>query len=626
MSKKLIPWIIIAIVLATNLAFGLPRLEKFSSVDEPYWTYDRTPDFWNNIKKTNWKGTKINDKPGITTAILSGAGLLYKDPLPFKGLRNKPKTDEQLEIISKINLFFRLPIYLFCVLMIPLFYFFTKKIFNQTIALIAVSFIGLSPILLGISLIINPDSLLWIFMPLSILSFLVFQKEEKRLYLILSGLFLGLALLTKYVSNIVYVFLLAMIFLEYIFNKEKYSAIGIKKFITNSAINYAIIIVASLVTFFIFFPATWVKPELVLKGTLLSKPFKPFLMLFGIIFGAILLDFAVFKSKVIGAILDFFAKRKKLLLYSVIGIFAFLIILTIANTYSGMKLSNSEPILASPKSSDVESIFISKSKEAFALTAKESAETMLADTYSLIFGLSPIVLLFLIFALLYPFFSKEKEITAKSRTISYFSLLILLYYVASTLSGVAATVRYQIALYPLAFIIASIGAYRLFQIAAEKKRRYFMALIVLAIAAFSLFSLFSTKPFYFSYASEFLPKKYTLNFKDMGDGSYEAAQYLNALPNAQNLVVWSDKGAVCALFRGRCLIGFKFKDWSANTFDYFVASIGRKSRSLKMSGPIDKFADFEKMYSPQYYDYKIELAGRTNNFIKVVSRNSVTQN
>ncbi|MFH0969350.1 MAG: glycosyltransferase family 39 protein [Patescibacteria group bacterium] len=625
MGKKLIPWVVI-IILAVNLAFGLPRLEKFSSVDEPYWTYDRTPDFWNNIKKANWKGTKINDKPGITTAILSGAGLLYKDPLPYKGLRNKPKTDEQLEIISKINLFFRLPIYLFCVLMIPLFYFFTKKLLNKTIALIAVSFIGLSPILLGISLIINPDSLLWIFMPLSILSFLVFQKEEKRRYLILSGFFLGLALLTKYVSNIVYVFFIAIIFLEYVIHKEKYSDIGVKKFIANSAINYFTVVLVSLATFFIFFPAAWVKPMLVLKGTLLSKPFKPFLALFGVIFGAVLLDFAILKSKAMGAILDFIAKRKKLLFYSVIGIFAAFIILVIANTYSGMKFSNLEPILASPKSSDAESIFISKSKEAFALTAKESAETMLADTYSLIFGLSPLVFFFLIFALTYYLFSKEKEATAEARTVFYFSLLIILYYVASTLNGVTATVRYQIALYPLAFIIASIGAYKLFQIAAEKKRRYSMALIAIAIAAFSLFSLFSTKPFYFSYASELLPKKYTLNFKDMGDGSYEAARYLNTLPNAQSLVVWSDKGAVCALFRGRCLIGFQHKDWSANTFDYFVISIGRKSRSLKMSGPIDKFADFEKMYSPQYYDYKIELAGRPNNFIKVVSRDSVAQN
>src|SRR3990172_3980871 len=69
-KKWIIPAIILS-VLAVNLVFGLPRLSRFSAVDEPYWTYGRTPKFWKAVSEQKWKSTNINDKPGITAAIIS---------------------------------------------------------------------------------------------------------------------------------------------------------------------------------------------------------------------------------------------------------------------------------------------------------------------------------------------------------------------------------------------------------------------------------------------------------------------------------------------------------------------------------------------------------------------------
>ena len=46
----------------------------------------------------------------------------------------------------------------------------------------------------------------------------------------------------------------------------------------------------------------------------------------------------------------------------------------------------------------------------------------------------------------------------------------------------------------------------------------------------------------------------------MGEGSIEAANYLNALPGAGEMTIWSDKGAVCEAFIGKCLIDFKDDD------------------------------------------------------------------
>ena len=219
-KKYLVP-LVIGIVLVSNLWFGLERLGNYSSVDEPYWTYGRITKFWNGVKAHNWKSTNVNDKPGITVAILSGAGLATIDPMPYKSLRGDVKTEAELRDINTINFVFRLPIYLFCVLLLPLFYFLLRKLFDETTALVSFTLIGLSPILLGISLIINPDSLLWLFLPLSLLSYLVFQKNNQSRYLYATGMLLGAALLTKYVANILYVFFFFLPFLEYIFSKEK---------------------------------------------------------------------------------------------------------------------------------------------------------------------------------------------------------------------------------------------------------------------------------------------------------------------------------------------------------------------------------------------------------------------
>ena len=108
----------------------------------------------------------------------------------------------------------------------------------------------------------------------------------------------------------------------------------------------------------------------------------------------------------------------------------------------------------------------------------------------------------------------------------------------------------------------------------------------------------------------------------MGDGSYEAAIYLNNLPDAEKLVAWTDKRGVCAFFVGTCRSGFDFEDMEK--IDYFVVSSGRESRTSKMTaGKViggDKISEaINKFYSENVYDYKLEIGGRPNNFVKIIS-------
>lgn len=606
--KRYALFAIIVITLFTNLGLGLSRLGNYSSVDEPYWTYGRITKFWNGIKAHKWKTTSVNDKPGITVAILSGAGLIKIDPMPYKGLRGDPKTDEQLHDINTINFFFRLPIFLFCVFLLPLFYILLRKLFDEMTAVLAYIFISLSPVLLGIALIINPDSLLWIFLPLSILSYFVYQKLSEKKYLVLCGILLGLALLTKYVANILYIFFFLLPFLEYLFVAEKPDLLA---YLKKSAFDYMAIIGLSMVVFFMLYPATWVNPQLLLDGTFLSKAFQTTWPIFALLVALIMLDSLALKGKITIWTLNLLAQRKQFLMRITAGIFLLGILFVLYNTYSHMSLIDTEGTLASPKGAgDGSRLFV-------------YADKMIADIFSLIFAISPLALLSFIGALTLSFKKKWTD-SYEAKIVFYLTGFILFYYLASTVNSVVATVRYQIALYPLAFIIAAIGLSHILSL--EKIRKYTPLYIVATIVFLvSLTSLFFVKPYYFTYASSLLPERYFVNLKDMGDGSYEAAQYLNARPHPETLTVWSDKGAVCAVFKGKCIIGFTDKRVKGVDFDYVVVSSGRKSRTLKMSNNAHTNIDFKESYASENTDFKVTLDGRPNNYVKVFSIDTVTK-
>lgn len=595
--KKFLAPFVIALVLGVNLFLGLARLGDYSAVDEPYWTYGRTSRFWDAVDKAKWSKTDINDKPGVTVALLSGFGLLKYDPMGFKYLREKPKTDLQLQKITDINFYFRLPIFLFILALLPLFYFFLKKLFGRTVALLSFILIGFSPIILGISLIINPDSLLWLFMPLSLLAYFIFLEEKQKKYLVFSGVFLGLSLLTKYVSNILIIFYLLIPFAEYVFTAEQ---APVKKYFKQALIDYLTLILVATLVYFILFPATWVNLEKLLEGTFLSKAFKSTWPVFAAFFTLLALDWFALGSKATGWILEKVARCKRAIFVGTAALFLLGALFAMLDTYLQMKPFDLATIIASPKNSESNPLF-----------ALKSVGNIVADFYGLVFGISPLALLGLLLGVASLACKKKADYTRLDLTAFYFTSLIVLYYLASTVNHVVATVRYQIVLYPLAFIIAAIGFYKLLEFAKLTETKHkFLALVV--IGAFSLAGILASRPHYFTYSSSLLPDKYVANYKGMGDGSYEAAQYLNSLSNAREIKVWSDKGAVCAVFVGKCYTGYDGKTLRKITFDYYVVSTDRKA----------KFAnrlDFKKAYETQDFEHITILDNRPNNFVKVVA-------
>jgi 4-amino-4-deoxy-L-arabinose transferase-like glycosyltransferase len=601
---------LLLLVMALNFGFGVYRLAQFGAVDEPLWTFGRIQRFWTNFAEHDWNGTRISDKPGITVAVISGAGLLFENPKEYKPVKVSGGTEHSLKDIERLNFALRFPILLFTVLMLPVFYFFLERLLGREKALFSTIFIGTSPILLGMARIINPDSLLWTFAPLSVLSYLVFLKRNNLWYLYASGVFLGFALLTKYVANIVFVFLFGLIFLEYVFMKRNArEGLDTVRYFKQSFLHYVGVTFVSLSVFYLLYPATWVRPSRLLDATLLSQAFESTWPLFIGILAFIFLDQWLLRNRISAALLDLLGEKKHWLTLAIGGFFALSACLAFANTYAGMPWYRFEDILASPKT---------------AYLAEGFGSVFFANFYPLLFGISPLALVFAATSVV--FLLRKPGLAAfSSRASLYLILFILLYYLGSTVNHVAAISRYQIILFPLMLVLAGIGAGHVLTAVRKKYPRASLPLAASLVLLSTAVSLADIAPFHLGYASGFLPKQYHIDIKDMGTGSYEAAAYLNSLPSPERITIWTDKNGVCAFFRGNCYSSLNFAKLREKGLDYIVVSSGRQSRTTKMMQshiPNPELKDVIIRFD-QYYDkadgtaFKVEIDGRPGDYVKV---------
>jgi len=557
---------IATVLVLSGIFFGFAAhdLGKSANVDEALWLYGRIPKYWNALESFEFQKTSISDKPGITVALASGAGLLREDnPLAWKSSHGNDRG------IDEFFFTFRIPIVLVATLFLPLFYFLLERLAGRTRAIFAFTLIALSPATLGMTKIINPDAFLWIFTPLSLFAYLAYIKRRHAGFLLLSGLLLGLALLTKYVANILFVFVLGVIFLEYFFQRKDEPFLP---YLKRSLLAYALWTFVALAVFFLFFPATWLKPEKILEATIFSQAFESTAMLFLSIFAIVLLDRLLNRSRFSEALMVSLRSKRLIIAATIGGAWTAFLVFVAWNVWTGMTRYDFPTLLAAPKT-------ILSETGVFGVFS--------ANAYPLLFGVTPIVFVFLFLAPLF-FIKKSGLGTAAGKSILYGIVFIALYFLGSAINGVGAITRYQIMLYPIAAMIAGFGLgatvkflehhlpSQLGGLASKYVFPFFLS-IVLAASVFTL----TKNPFPLSYASALLPEKYHTDVKDMGPGSYEAAEYLNALPNAINLTVWSDKDGVCKFFVGKCKSGFSWNNYETLRFDYIVVSSGRESRTSK---------------------------------------------
>ncbi len=612
--------IFLTTVISVHFLFSIFDLDKEAYSDERLWTYsgeNRIEDYWKNVKARDWIKTRPSDKPGVTLAIISGIGLIWETPSEFfNNAYNKQALLHMLFVM-------RLPVVIFDTLILLVFFFVIKKLTETRTALAATAFIALSPILIGISQIINPDALIYVFMPLSLLCYLVYDRKSSLFWLYLSGIFLGLGLLTKYISNLLIIFFFFSIFTSFILKEKKDKKIA--TFIREKLLDYATLIFIAITVFYIFYPGTWVKLDRILIGTIWSEPFLPIWKFFVLFIAFVIADLIFLKSRIIGWILEIKRKFRFLILLFVPITFLLASLFAFWNTYQGMSVIDFQAGLSSPKSYWRDASF-------------GSIQAFLAGFYVLLFSISPVASLGLLSGLFLSIWNiLKKNISWRVIVFWQISLFCIIYYAGSGYSLVGPIIRYQIIIYPLAFVLSGIGIIWLAETLAEqffKKSKYqkkvFSGGAILLVIIFQIFTLWNIKPFFFSYNSELLPEPFIINPKDMGDGNYKAAEFLNSMPDAQKLNVWSDNDGVCALFVGKCTSTISRSKFikEGPYFDYYIISNGRKERSTRtilhrLSGNKNYNFRLDRLYETPDFLFEITPGNRKENFIRVIDGDAV---
>ena len=483
--KKTAPYIFIVAVSAIYLIFGLSHITQFLTADEHYWIYERIPQYWNSLSDANFKKTYINDKPGVSLALISGSGYLLNQTSIDQAIelnKDSKSLDPKIDPNIEKNLFsLRFPILIFNGIAIIFLFFFLKKLTQKKwLALWSSVFIGLSPVLIGISQIINPDSFLWIFSILAIISYLLLLKENKPKYLCMAIIFTGFSLLSKYVANILFPFYLLLMFF-YFFSTENLSP---REYFIQQIKNYLWIIFGSILTVSVFLPAIFLKPSILYQLTLGFSQMKLISVLGIIVLLVTLFDIFILKSRMVNFFKSIFSKYHFVLkIIPLLLAVIFLVLVMGRNFVNNWEIFNSIPF-------DLKNISDSDKNISF-------ANWMLLEFNPLVFSLQFSALILALFLWIKMVFKK-----VSFTFISYsFSFFLLIFFAGAYFSDTLATIRYSIMLYPIVGILAAIGLFELIKLFSDIFWLKVAATLIIVI--FSVFELFFIKPFYFNFTNIF---------------------------------------------------------------------------------------------------------------------------
>ncbi|MEN8252684.1 MAG: glycosyltransferase family 39 protein, partial [Patescibacteria group bacterium] len=525
---------LLALTVMIFFGFGMFHLAEFETTDEHLWKYGRIPQYWHALKDKDWSGTYINDKPGVTVALISGIGLLsehYSNPTkntvldttnPHRDIYEIYKPEEVL----RINYTFRLPVLIFSTLSLFIFFWLSKKVFGSSwLALITTIAIALNPIIVGMSQIINPDSFFWIFGGLSAFSYLALLRTNEKKFIFLTIFFTGFALLSKYTAITLFIFYVLALFGHIIFAKETNETVKENKFIIKHIIILAITFIASIGIFVLFIPAIFVEPKLLVKGISQFISLKEMFLLSMLIIGA--MTIMLIKKNIYPTIVSFLQKYNYIFVFITSILFLFVLIFSLINVHTQQKMIPFDELKNNAYANEPKDFNF---KPLYAEDTKLWKKTKLyfMETYPIIFSLTPITLLLIFYISFKSLFKKTK----RENLCIYFSVttFFLIYFFLTIFARVVTNVRYSIVLYPLIAILITITLRELSHYLPVKKQKFFAitSIVFLVIGTITLWSL---RPFYFSYASSLLPKQFSIH-DSWGHGSYEAAQHLNSLPNA----------------------------------------------------------------------------------------------
>ena len=217
-------WALVIGICAAGLLLRLAPLSRYVTPDEPAWVY-RSIRFADALSARDWAAVPSTGHPGVTTMWLGAAGVAVQRLLDPAGslahldwIRRlawlAPENGDAFRHLAFFLPWGRVAVALVTTLGLVALYPLLVRLFDRRVALLAVGLLAFDPFLIGHSGLLHTDALLATFSLLALVAALNGLREPRRaVWWALSGLFTGLALLTKTLAVILlpYVLLLLVI-------------------------------------------------------------------------------------------------------------------------------------------------------------------------------------------------------------------------------------------------------------------------------------------------------------------------------------------------------------------------------------------------------------------------------
>lgn len=605
---------------------GFFHLGQFETADEHLWKYDRVPQYWQALAARDWAKTYINDKPGVTVALFSGIGLLYEPnpnatqfaPHPHSTSDDAPSFKKYDTIKSEaVNVAFRAPIIILGMLTIIGIFLLLRIAFDTRVAALAALLIGTNPILIGMSQIINPDAFFWMFGALGIAAYLALVRTSATRYVLLTGIFTGFALLSKYTSFTLFVFYILISISALLFDKPLKKT-TIATYVTTFTIRLSAIAAIAFSTFIIFLPASIARPEIILRGIGQFLPegraVPVVLALMAIIIGAWYI-LTRYGERILHTLRTYAMHSAVVVSMLFLGTIGFALL----NTWTGQRIIPFDNLRGAVYANEPARFNF---KPYIHSTAKKEkrVKAYFTNAYPLTFSLTPIIFFSAILG--GAWFTLHRRHANQRIRIFFVTLatFTLIYLLLTVKAKVIINVRYTILLYPLFAILAALVIDHLvtrYSARIHHATSWTLAILLLIGAG----TLWHIAPFYFSYATNLLPRAFSIH-DSWGHGGYEAAQYLNNLPNAQDLIIYSNSSAPCRFFVGTCLTSRKI-DLAVVTPDYFVMNkrdiLKERNRIILLNNPEpEKDANYYIDNLSTKAIWRLDILNRPTNFVSII--------
>jgi len=236
-------------LLLVYFSFHLPGLGKYYVQPTAQLWVQRGIHFYEMFRHGNFAETYTKYHPGVTLTWITG--ISYKIYYTFQRIYYGFERDlflDQLEIYKEYA--FLTKLFLVLVIWLVLLYCFKilEKLIGKTLAFFAILLLILEPFFIGNARSIHLDALVTVFIFASALNFFSFTYFKTKKLMFFTGIFTGLALLTKISALVLFPFYAFYILTNVLFKKK-------------AKLSFLLpIIIITIIIFILLFPAMWTAP------------------------------------------------------------------------------------------------------------------------------------------------------------------------------------------------------------------------------------------------------------------------------------------------------------------------------------------------------------------------------